>query len=63
MIYRNYRIQYDPPPIPIRSCDYQFVHVDYDGPGDHRHGAASSLEMAKAEIDSMHCDVEFYGEQ
>lgn len=24
-------ITYDPPPIPIRICDWHFVHEDYDG--------------------------------
>jgi hypothetical protein len=29
--YRDWRITYDPPPIPVRNCDWQFWHDDYDG--------------------------------
>lgn len=58
--YRGYTIEYDPPPIGIRTCDYRFVHEDYDGTpdedggvGDRRCGAASSVEAAKREIDML----------
>lgn len=50
-IYRGFRIHYDPPPIPVRDCDWQWVHVDYDGPEDNRYGHAPSFEAAKADID------------
>lgn len=43
-------IRYDPPPIPLRSHDYQFWHDDYDGPPDDRCGSAPSLEEAKRMI-------------
>lgn len=49
-LYRGYRITYDPPPIPVRTCDWHFVHEDYDE-GDRRHGSAASLNAAKNEID------------
>jgi hypothetical protein len=52
--YRGFRIDYDPPPIPVRTCDWQFAHEDYDGPEDNRCGHAESLEAAKAEIDFWH---------
>lgn len=55
-VYRGYRIHYDPPPIPIRSCDWQFFHEDYDGPEDGRCGFAGSLADAKAEIDMLEDD-------
>ena len=29
-LYRNYIIQYDPPPIPLRQFDWDFAHEDYD---------------------------------
>jgi hypothetical protein len=54
--YRGYRIDYDPPPIPVRCCDWQFAHEDYDGPEDNRCGHAPSLEAAKAEIDIIEDD-------
>ncbi len=53
-IYRGWHINYDPPPIPVRCCDWQFWHDDFDGSedsGDRRCGSAASLEAAKAEID------------
>lgn len=51
--YRNWQITYDPPPIPVRNCDWQFWHEDYDGPEDNRCGYAASLADAKAEIDAI----------
>lgn len=52
--YRGFRIDYAPPPIPARECDWQWVHEDYDGPEDNRCGHAPSLEAAKADIDFWH---------
>lgn len=57
--YGAWRITYDPPPIPLRSCDWAFVHDDYDGaPDGHdtRFGHASSLEECKAMIDEIEAD-------
>jgi hypothetical protein len=59
--YRGYHISYWAKPIPIRTCDYDFVHDDYDptpedsyGPmSDHRCGSAASIEAAKAAIDEL----------
>lgn len=51
--YRGFHIRYNPKPIPVRSCDYDFVHVDYDGPGDNRCGAAESPLGCRAEIDIL----------
>lgn len=31
LIPKGWHIKYDPPPIPLRECDYQFYHDDYDG--------------------------------
>jgi hypothetical protein len=64
--YRNWWIDYDPPPVPSRNCDWHFWHDDYDGaptygdegPADNRCGSAPSLEAAKAEIDLWY-DEEF----
>ena len=53
MIYRGYRIAYDPKPIPDRSHDWDWVHVEYDGPEDRRCGTAASIEAAKREIDEQ----------
>lgn len=54
--YRNYTISFEPPPIPVRSCDYQFVHNDYDGPEDRRCGHAASEWECRAMIDDIEDD-------
>lgn len=59
--YRGYHIYYDPPPIPVRTCDWHFVHDDYDGapndydegPADHRCGSAASEQACREEIDAL----------
>lgn len=59
--YRGYTIRYNPPPIPSRGSDWEFVHDDYDGapdepggrPTDARAGTAGSLEEAKEMIDEI----------
>lgn len=58
LTYRDFKIEYDPPPIPIRSCDWQYWHTEYDGPGDHRIGHAPTCEAAKAEIDRWYEEQE-----
>lgn len=57
--YRGWWIDYDPPPIPVRTCDWQFWHDDFDGApdaNDNRYGSAGSLDAAKAEIDDREDD-------
>lgn len=51
--YRGWLIDFDPPPIPTRNCDWHFRHEDFDGieAPDDRYGHAASLDEAKAEID------------
>lgn len=51
--YRGYSISYWAKPIPDRRWDWDFVHDQYDGDGDPRHGAAASLGQAMAEIDEQ----------
>jgi hypothetical protein len=51
--YRNYTIEYDPPPIPTRAHDYRYAHDEYDGPGDRRCGTAASVEAAMRDIDEI----------
>ena len=51
--YRGFKIKYDPPPIPLRTHDFQFAHTDYDGPSDHRCGTGCSVADCKAQIDEM----------
>ena len=46
----GYTISYNPPSIPQRSCDYQFAHDEYDGPGDPRCGCAPCPELALERI-------------
>lgn len=54
--YRGYVINYAPPPIGSRACDYQFVHVDYDGPEDRRCGFGPSKEACQLAIDEIEGD-------
>lgn len=51
IIYRNFMIYYDPPPIPIRTCDWHAVHKDYDGPEDNRFFHAASEKAARKRVD------------
>ena len=51
--YRNYVIEWNPKPIPNRKHDWDWVHEDYDGPGDKRCGTAASAAVAKVEIDNL----------
>lgn len=54
--YGDWYIQYNPPPIPTRACDWQFWHGDFDGApdaNDNRSGSAASLQDAKMEIDML----------
>lgn len=60
--YGEWRIHYDPPPIPIRTMDWHFVHDNFDASwegeedgwvGNGLCGSAASLEACKAEIDEL----------
>ena len=54
--YRNYKIEYNPKPIPDRSFDWDYVHEDYDGApdgGDDRCGAVASFEAAILAINEL----------
>lgn len=63
--YGKWSIHYDPPPIPVRSCDWQFSHDDFDAEwlgeedgwsGNGLSGLAGSLAAAVAEIDAIEED-------
>ena len=54
--YRGYRIYFDPPPIPVRDCDWHFVPEDWDL-DDRRHGHAASLQACCDEIDMLEEEV------
>ena len=59
--YRGFWIEYDPPPIPVRTCDWRWWHDSYDGApdsGDRRCGASPSLEAAQQDIDEMLAELE-----
>jgi hypothetical protein len=56
--YGKYRIYFDMPPIPVRTCDWHFVHDDYDGEDDPRCGDGPSIEACKAEIDEIEAEIE-----
>ena len=59
MIYRQFSIIYNPPPIAVRCFDYEFSHDDYDGPGDNRCGTADSYAQAKEFIDEILLELGF----
>ena len=50
--YRGYTIYWDPKPVP-GNIHWSFVHKDYDGEDDPRHGYAGSIEDAKEQIDEQ----------
>lgn len=52
-------IRFDPPPIPHRCFDWQYVHDDYDGAPDsrdNRHGECASFEACLGEIIELQAD-------
>ncbi|API59552.1 hypothetical protein BSL82_09685 [Tardibacter chloracetimidivorans] len=56
MRYGDWHIEYNPPPVPFRSADWQFWHDDFDGAEDacdNRYGHAGSIEDAMNDIDDM----------
>ena len=53
MIYRGYTISFDPKPIPYRDFDFDFAHVDYDGPEDKRSGHGASVSDCQDQIDEI----------
>lgn len=54
--YGNWLIDFNPPPIPTRHCDWQFWHKDYDGPEDTRCGHGASLIDCMNQIDDLEDD-------
>lgn len=56
--YGDWRIDFDPPPIPSRNCDWQFQHKDYDGAEDSddpRAGHGASLKDCIDQIIDLEC--------
>jgi len=52
--YRGYIITFDPPPIPVRTSDYHYVHSDFCCPEcDNRHGSCGSVLECMEEIDQI----------
>lgn len=54
--YRNFNIDFDMPPIPIRQFDWCGVHEDYDGATDahdNRVVYGETLEECKKNIDEF----------
>ncbi len=55
IMYGDWRIYYDPPPIPSRNCDWHYVHDDFDGApdaGDNRYGSCATAAECRDEIDA-----------
>lgn len=44
--YGSWRIYFDPPPIPTRSCDWHFFHEDFDGADDANDSRCGSCALA-----------------
>ncbi|MCW2763368.1 MAG: hypothetical protein JWR85_3569 [Marmoricola sp.] len=58
--YGPWRIYFDPPPIPVRNCDWQYHHDDFDGAedsNDNRAGSCASFADALNECDAVEDDV------
>lgn len=56
VLYKGYKISYNPKPIPTDQMDWDFVHDDFDGApdsNDRRCGSAASVEACKGEIDDL----------
>lgn len=53
--YRDYIITYNPHK-PIANHDYEYRHVDYDGPEDCRCGCVATLQDAIDDIDMQYED-------
>lgn len=51
--HRGYAIRYNPKPIPDRRHDWEFVHADYDGPGDPRCGTGASAYHCQYQINKI----------
>lgn len=54
--YRDFKVYFDPPPIPVRTMDWHFEHDDFDGaPDAHdpRAGHGSSAADCVRQIDEM----------
>lgn len=56
MRYGPWRIEHDPKPIPDRRHDWNFVHRDFDGPGDRRCGTGSSPDDCVEQIHEVEDD-------
>jgi len=49
--YKDYKIVFNPKPIPDASHDYDYFPDDYDGPEDPRGGSVGSVIQAMIAID------------
>ena len=49
-IETEWEIHYYRKPMPDRKHDWEWVHKEYDGPGDRRHGTAPSRAACEAAI-------------
>ena len=56
IIYRDYEIYFDPPPIPTRQWDWHFMHVAFDGDEDPRYGHCASEQACRDEIDERYLE-------
>ena len=60
----GYAIEYNPPPIPMRCCDWQYAHEDFDGApdaNDPRCGTGPDPESCLAAIEDL--EEELRGEE
>jgi hypothetical protein len=63
--FGKWTIYFDPPPIPVRTCDWHFVHDDYDASWEGEEdgyvsnglsGSGASIDDCKAQIADMEAD-------
>ncbi|MNS40589.1 hypothetical protein D3C72_729110 [compost metagenome] len=61
VVYKGFKIYYDPKPIPTNKLDWNWVHDDFDGApdsNDRRCGSAESIDACIVEIDDLIEDME-----
>lgn len=54
IVYKDFEICVGP--AYTRDSQWQFAHVDYDGPEDNRCGLGSSIEDCKEQIDELEAE-------
>ena len=58
--YRGWSVSFDPPPIPIRSCDWRATHPDYDASyeGDESGWVDNGLKAEAGSFDDLCAQID-----